>query len=87
MAARIGGEEFAVLLIDCSLENAKMLAERLRNEIASLAFDNIDRKITASFGLSNLGTLDNSKTLISRSDRALYQAKANGRNRVEKILV
>jgi diguanylate cyclase (GGDEF)-like protein len=87
MAARIGGEEFAVLLIDCSLESAKKLAERLRNEIASLEFDNIDKKVTASFGLSNLGTLDNSKSLISRSDQALYLAKANGKNRVEEILV
>lgn len=87
MAARIGGEEFAVLLIDCSLESAKKLAERLRNEIASLKIDNIDKKVTASFGLSNLGTLDSSKSLITRSDQALYLAKANGKNRVEEILV
>jgi ECF transporter S component (folate family) len=87
MAARIGGEEFAVLLVDCSLEDAEKLAERLKKEIASLKFDNVDKQITASFGLTNLGANDNGKSFINRSDRALYLAKENGRNRVEEILL
>lgn len=73
MDARIGGDEFAILLTDCSLENAKKCAEKLKEEIASLKFNNVDSQITASFGLTNLGKDDNSKNFINRSDRALYE--------------
>ena len=60
-----------------------MLAEKLRRAIAALALPDIDRPITASFGVATLpeDAVDAS-TLVRAADRALYRAKADGRDRV-----
>jgi diguanylate cyclase (GGDEF)-like protein len=85
IAARIGGEEFCLLLPETDARGAAVLAERLRASIAGLAFGAkaSPLKVTASFGISErAGDGDSFEALIGRSDKALYRAKTNGRNRI-----
>ena len=86
VVGRIGGEEFALILPDSDLASARGLAERLRLQIAALKIP-LDRgwlTVTASFGVAEFQPRDVSLSiLMQRADDALYQAKANGRNRVE----
>lgn len=84
--SRIGGEEFAVLLINTEIDDALKMAERLRTEIEQLEVRYLDNKIsfTISVGLSELIENDTLETILKRSDSALYNAKEMGRNRVEK---
>jgi len=81
--ARIGGEEFAILLPETNLESAMTIAERIRADLEeSLKVEN--KPITCSFGIATLHQDDISiDSLMSRADDALYEAKNNGRNRVE----
>lgn len=86
IAARLGGEEFAVLLPATGLKAARDLAERLRASIEALDIDYRGQRIqmTCSFGVtasdSGSATLDQ---LLNAADLATYRAKAGGRNRVE----
>ncbi len=81
-AGRFGGEEFLVLLPDTTTIAALPVAERNREAIAGISLPGLDRDITASLGIADLlehaGTPDG---LIHEADRALYAAKAQGRNR------
>lgn len=81
LAGRYGGEEFLVLLPDTSLDGAVVLAEKLRGEIAVTSVPGVDRTITASFGVASFpdDTVDG-ELLLRVADRALYAAKARGRN-------
>ncbi|MFM9912495.1 MAG: GGDEF domain-containing protein [Methylophilaceae bacterium] len=84
--ARYGGEEFVVLLPHAGIIEAKMLAERLRKSVEDsiiwLAGNSI--KVTISIGASTLEEQESDFTsVLGRADKALYQAKSNGRNRVE----
>jgi diguanylate cyclase (GGDEF)-like protein len=82
--ARLGGEEFAVLMPDTDEAAAVPLIERLRGLVAHapLALENGPLlTITVSIGLTTLCATDVSKTFIRRADEALYAAKAAGRNR------
>ena len=81
-AYRYGGEEFCVLLDDTDLAGARTLAERVRERIAQ-PFEGTMRALTASFGVTAWQPEDTGDTLFRRADRALYAAKANGRDRVE----
>ena len=87
VVARIGGEEFAVLLPSTDLPRAAVVAERLRAIVASSVVDFDDSKIryTVSAGVAHLddgeGGID---LLLKRADGALYAAKRAGRNRVER---
>jgi diguanylate cyclase (GGDEF)-like protein/PAS domain S-box-containing protein len=81
---RWGGEEFIVIAIETDLEGALGLAERIRGEIESHEFDTVKR-VTVSFGVTQLTDSDTTMSLIKRVDDALYKAKENGRNRVESI--
>lgn len=84
-AARIGGEEFCVLLPDTSLEIALTTANRIKDIIAatSIATEESPIKITVSIGISEINKLDtNYSNILARADKALYQAKSSGRNRV-----
>lgn len=82
---RWGGEEFIITLPHTDLQVATHVAERVREAIAKLpafVLDNgVSIKVTVSLGLTELQAGDSSKTLLSRADRALYQAKDEGRNR------
>lgn len=82
LCARIGGEEFGILLKASSSDAATQLAEKLRQKIAAtpILFNDEDIAISASFGVTD-GNLD-LDTLLKRADAALYKAKETGRNRV-----
>jgi diguanylate cyclase (GGDEF)-like protein len=81
---RYGGEEFLVLLPGTDQAGALEVAEKLRAAVEALEFQNPDLKATASFGIATypLDALDGD-ALVRMADRALYSAKAQGRNRVE----
>lgn len=81
VAARLGGEEFAVVLPDTSLVEASTLAERVRHAVHKSAWP--VSGVTASFGVAQLDAEANDPgTVLKRADRALYDAKAAGRDRV-----
>jgi diguanylate cyclase (GGDEF)-like protein len=88
VAARLGGEEFAILLPDTAVENARLLAEALLLAVADLDIAHKKSKIadhlTLSIGLASMvPAIDSAANeLIEMSDKALYRAKAEGRNRV-----
>jgi diguanylate cyclase (GGDEF)-like protein len=84
VAARYGGEEFVVLAPETDLAAGLQLAERLRAALrqSPLVSDGEAIPITASMGLTMLQDGDDVNTLLSRADRALYQAKAQGRDRI-----
>lgn len=84
--ARIGGEEFALILPGTSLEDAIKIADVLRGrvEIAPLTYKGKSLPMTASFGVATLSNDDSSmQEVIVRADTALYRSKRDGRNRVE----
>jgi len=83
---RIGGEEFVVVCADTTLEQAVVVAERLREATAALRFDDIDPalRVTASIGVAqSQRTGDTHEGVLARADAALYRAKQRGRDRVE----
>ncbi|HUI44488.1 MAG TPA: diguanylate cyclase [Nitrospirota bacterium] len=79
--ARWGGEEFMLLATNTEQDNARLLAENLRFMIGRHHIQGVGR-VTCSFGVAQLIN-DTEDQLTQRVDRALYQAKANGRDRVE----
>ena len=84
LICRYGGEEFCALLYDTNRAEASIVAERLRSQ-AAMAFTRITQAITISIGLSSTHAPEQQSPneLLRQADMALYQAKANGRNRVE----
>ena len=87
LAARLGGEEFVIAMPDTNMERAYQVAERLRARIEAEPFRISHAgeaiRVTASIGLACLEHADETvATLLKRADRALYQAKNSGRNRV-----
>ena len=81
IVARQGGEEFEILLPECKLDMAIQIAERIRRQIEAHDSGNLPR-FTASLGVAQYTQGDTIKTLRKRADMAVYQAKAEGRNRV-----
>ena len=89
IVARYGGEEFVIYLDNVDIEDARIVAERLRQTISSLKVPSDDGRIVTfsiSIGISSSQVSDNIDTLIKTADEALYKAKQNGRNRVELFL-
>jgi two-component system, cell cycle response regulator len=86
LCCRTGGEEFIMVLPNTAADLSSRIAERLRRAIASKSFDcGLDKlvPVTASVGVANLqGVDDTLEKLLKRADKALYQAKHEGRNRV-----
>jgi len=82
---RWGGEEFLLLMSNCSRLKAYDMAEQLRSKIASLIVNHDQQaiQVTISFGLTQVLPTEKSDEIIVRADKALYCAKRNGRNRVE----
>jgi len=83
--ARIGGDEFAVVLRETKLDDARALAERVVCRVRTLliATSNGERRnVTVSIGLSEIATGEDSKAWFDRTDRFLYTAKEAGRDRV-----
>jgi len=80
--ARWGGEEFMLMLPECSLENAAQMAENLRQRIQCEPFgDGVD-KLTISLGVTRYEPSESPRDVLKRADDALYSAKQRGRNRV-----
>lgn len=91
IVARFGGEEFVILLPETDLNTAKVAAERIRVALESSPVKLEQSKapsITASLGVAEVGVVDDQDLegvvmdVISRADRAMYHAKASGRNQV-----
>jgi diguanylate cyclase (GGDEF)-like protein len=84
VAARLGGEEFVLLLPCATIEVAAVVAERLRGRIQGMTVTTGDRtvQVTASFGVSLQAQGEEWTTALQRADAALYAAKRGGRNRV-----
>ena len=91
IAGRYGGEEFVILLPFTKIEEAKMVAERLRKSIENKSIDiskiNPDAQekeihVTISSGIYQLKDEDKEQDLIQNADKALYEAKNSGRNKV-----
>ncbi len=84
--ARIGGEEFSIILPDTNYHNAMKVAENIRLKIANktLSVKNQEKplKLTLSSGVAIYRQDEDAETLFQRADEALYLAKNNGRNRV-----
>ena len=84
--ARYGGEEFVLMCLDSPNARAFQRAEEIRRELSSLPLSTIGGKsITASFGVTELQPGDTAETMLRRADRALLQAKDNGRNLVIQL--
>lgn len=81
VAARWSGAEFAVLADGANLENARMLAEQIRESVASTMFSPVPR-LTVSIGIADYRSGESGEDLLRRAGRALFGAKRNGRNRV-----
>jgi diguanylate cyclase (GGDEF)-like protein/PAS domain S-box-containing protein len=80
---RWGGEEFMIICPSQNMKGAMALAEKLRVSVAGFTFTDLE-KITISFGVatSNFDDCETRETIVKRADKALYQAKKLGRNRV-----
>ena len=82
---RLGGEEFAILLPDTPEEGAQTLAQRLRRDVEKTAFPSDEGAfcVTVSIGIASMTDPEDSlNDLMHRADRALYESKRAGRNRV-----
>ena len=85
VAARIGGEEFAVMLPETDVESARAFAERLREAVAEDTFvlGGEEKRLTISIGIACLAPgREERSPLMEAADAALYRAKDEGRNRV-----
>lgn len=85
--ARIGGEEFAILLPETALFDGLQFAEKLRASVAAstIRVGDTGHRVTVSIGIANVphSQVRDPEELFRAADQALYRAKANGRNRVE----
>lgn len=79
---RWGGEEFLIICPNSDIEQGKRVAVKLKEYIENHDFE-INKKITASFGITNYMKEDDANDILERADKALYEAKNKGRNRIE----
>jgi len=83
ICGRYGGEEFILILPETAVDHAVEIAENIRLKLMKIKLDDIDKtQITASFGVSVYDIANPKTDLIHEADKALYQAKENGRNQV-----
>ncbi len=81
MLGRWGGEEFLLLATESELATAILLADRIKTVTSNTPFTNA-QTITVSIGVTQYRPSDDTNSLVARADKALYQAKHDGRNRV-----
>ncbi|WP_031480378.1 transporter substrate-binding domain-containing diguanylate cyclase [Maridesulfovibrio frigidus] len=84
VVGRWGGEEFLIICPDTTLEGANTLAEKIRVIMESTELEE-GVTVTGSFGVAEMESGEKDASLIRRADDGLYEAKANGRNRVEVV--
>jgi len=90
LVARWGGEEFLVIMPQCTVSDALKTAERLRVALETYrgkSTGGADFEATVSIGVTDLRQGDDAVTAVSRADRVMYQSKALGRNRVTAVWV
>jgi diguanylate cyclase (GGDEF)-like protein len=81
VVARVGGEEFLILLPDTDRRGTIVVAEKIRVAIVGMLVPGVPDPVTASLGFTALRDADvTAATLLRRADAALYEAKRNGRN-------
>ncbi|WP_320034644.1 sensor domain-containing diguanylate cyclase [Halarcobacter sp.] len=87
LIARWGGEEFIIALIDSSLEDSKLICEKLRKAIEDdLELTNLcSYNVTASFGLTMVNSTDTKENLLLRVDNAMYKSKNEGKNKITVV--
>ncbi len=88
-AYRYGGEEFTVILPETTCEEARNVAERIRNAVKAEKFDpetENDITITISIGVTQYSPEEELSAFIQRADKAMYSSKQNGRNKVTALL-
>lgn len=84
VAARYGGEEFSILLPRTTSAEAVIIAERIRQKVEKTEFPN--RQVTISIGIASVSKdIKDAPALIQAADKALYKAKENGRNRIQRF--
>ncbi|WP_177332270.1 GGDEF domain-containing protein [Pseudomonas sp. BMS12] len=81
---RLGGEEFLVILPEADQQQALAVAKTLQRLVRECEFKTVRHK-TASFGVTEFCVDDSAQSMLDRADRALYLAKANGRDRIEVL--
>ncbi len=82
VAARYGGEEFSILLPQTTSEKAAIIGERVRERVEQTCFPN--RQVTISIGIASCSLrLNSAEDLVSAADKALYEAKRSGKNKVQ----
>ena len=79
---RVGGDEFVLVLVGATLDQARDIAERARREVLRVG-EGREGAITVSMGVARLGSSEATDDAIARADASLYRAKERGRNRVE----
>lgn len=84
VVCRWGGEEFALFLPKCAVEDAERIAEKIRQRVEQLALHEefYTVPVTISVGVAEYQITENLKDVFARADKALYRAKAGGRNQV-----
>jgi diguanylate cyclase (GGDEF)-like protein len=84
---RLGGEEFAIVLVECDTEMAALFAERIRQAVAShvVSIGSEEIRFTVSLGVTGVWQGCDLNSILERADNALYRAKENGRNQVQSI--
>jgi diguanylate cyclase (GGDEF)-like protein len=83
VVCRYGGEEFALLLTQTNIEQAAVIAEKLRRSVEGYQFPGVPRRVTISAGVAAFSTHGKTRDeMIRAADNGLYAAKQSGRNRV-----
>lgn len=80
---RWGGEEFMIISPSTNIDGAFTLSESIRSKIEETTFKTVNR-VTVSVGIAQINSDLDEKSIITKADKALYKAKKNGRNRIEK---
>ena len=88
IVCRYGGEEFSIILTETPKETSAIPLERLRKRIEQNKFIYKGQQInlTVSVGVTSETDVENQYSMFEQADKALYRAKSNGRNRVEKFI-
>ena len=78
---RWGGEEFILVATETSLENATLLAEKIRKAVFEASFS-IPGRVSCSIGVAKLDDQSNADIFVNHADLAMYEAKKNGKDKV-----